>query len=99
MLLSIKERILLLNLLPQESNFTTLKIIRKAEDDLGFSEEDVKKYKVTVKDGKINWEGGEDKNIDVGEKLNSIITESLKRLDESKKLTKDHLSLCEKFLI
>lgn len=42
MKLSVFERILLLNILPVESNFTTLKIVRKMKENLSFTEEEHK---------------------------------------------------------
>lgn len=42
MLLSVLERIQLMNILPRESDFSTLKIVRNLQNDLSFSEEEHK---------------------------------------------------------
>ena len=68
--LEIFERLILLNLLPPEANFLTLKIVRKLKEDLSFTEEEHKELnfknageiyvndegnKITVPDNGVHW--------------------------------------------
>ncbi|KKL75587.1 hypothetical protein LCGC14_2053450, partial [marine sediment metagenome] len=46
MLLTIKYRLLLMNILPDNGNYDTLKIIRKQQESLGISEDEHKRLKV-----------------------------------------------------
>ena len=48
MKLSVFERLILLNVMPKEGDFTTLKIIRNLQEALSFSEEELKVLDVKV---------------------------------------------------
>jgi len=73
--LSVFNRLILLNILPKEGDFTTLKIVRKLREDLSFSEEehaalkfihsgqeyiDESGKKQTVPAGQVIWNRGAD---------------------------------------
>jgi len=106
--LSVKQRLILLTILPKESNFATLKILRKLKEDLSFSEEEHAKLQFrTIPDAQgsasTNWSDDGDKeigevDIPIGEKATDIVVEALKGLDKAKKLTEQHVSLYEKFV-
>lgn len=104
MKLSILERLMIMNILPKESNFLTLKIIRELQTNLSFSEEEISFYKMeTLENGNIKWDDKKEqekpeKEIEIGGKTMSIIVESLEKLDKANKITLSHFSLCEKFL-
>ena len=95
------DRMILLNILPKEYNFTTLKIVRKMREDLSFSEEEHKALDFKqVDEGRIQWKHDADKpkEISIGEKATDIIVEVLKQLNDDKKLQDQHYSLYEKFI-
>lgn len=103
--LSVKERLLLLNTLPKEGDFITLKIVRKLTNDLSFSENEIKEYKFSPFKDKnekdlIGWdqEVEQNKEIEIGEKATDIIVDGLKELDKNKKLTNDYFELYSKFI-
>ena len=100
MKLNVKERLLLLGILPKESSFVTLKIVRKLQDNLSFNEEELKEIEFVQKDTQITWNPAKDieKEIEIGEKATDIIIESLKELDKNKKITADNFELYEKFI-
>jgi len=102
MKLTVLERIILLGVLPAEGNFLTLKIVRKLREALSFTEDEHKTLEITQNGDTIRWKGeNEDpagKEIEIGEKATDLIVESLKQLDEQKKLTEQHFSLYEKFI-
>jgi len=100
MKLNLLERIVLLNILPQESNFITLKIVNDLKNSLSFTEEEYKYYNVKQEGDRINWDltGNEEKEISIGEKATDIIVDQLKKLDEQKKLTMDMYSIYSKFI-
>ena len=102
MKLNVLERVTLMSILPSESNFTTLKIVRELQSDLGFNEEELKRYKIRQEGSQMFWDPEEDvkeqKDIKIGEKAADIIVGALKELDSSKKLSQQHLSLYEKFI-
>lgn len=98
MKLTVSDRLILLFIIPQQGDFTTLKIIRNMRDDLSFSEEDHEKLKFRIDEG-IHWEEGlEDKEINFGEKATDIIVDAFKKLDSQKNLRIEHMELYEKFV-
>lgn len=100
MKLSVGERLILLSILPEEGNFTTLKIIRDLRMGLSFSEAEHKKYKFVQEGMSVRWDdkATQDKEIEIGEKANDIIVLALSKLNESKKLKMEHITLYEKFI-
>lgn len=98
MKLSVGERLVLLSVLPQEGDFTTLKIIRNLKDDLSFTEEEHKLYQFQFEGEQVIWENNGDKEINFGEKATDIIVNAFKKLDQQKKLRMEHIELYEKFV-
>ncbi len=94
------ERLILLNILPHEGDFTTLKIIRKLRETLSFSEEEHKRLQFQQEGGQVKWkiEGDVVKDINLGEKATDIIVEALKKLDKEKKLKDEHYSVYTLFV-
>lgn len=100
---TVKERMVLLYILPKEGDYKTLKILRVLREELSFSEEENKKLNFRQEDNRILWsEEGEKgigaKNIAVGETAKNIIVEKFNELDKNKKLNEDNLPLYEKFM-
>jgi hypothetical protein len=100
MKLNLLERILILGILPKETNFVTLRIIKDLEKSLSFTEEEIKEYNIRQEGQNINWniEGNVEKEIQIGEKATDIIVESLKKLNEQNKLTMQFFSTYDKFI-
>lgn len=100
MLLDVKDRLMILNTIPREGDFTTLKLVRKFREDLSFTEEEHKKLKIVNDGNLITWDQSVDasRDFEIGEKMIEIITNSLVRLNDTKKLTEDHFSIYEKFV-
>jgi hypothetical protein len=98
--LTLLERIVLLNILPTESNFATLKIVNDLRNTLSFTEEEYKEYEIVQDGNKLTWnlKGNEEQEITIGEKATDIIVEALKKLDEGKKLTMQQYSVYNKFI-
>lgn len=100
MQLGVFERMILLNILPKEGDFTTLKIIRNLREDLSFSEEEHKVLQFENNGKSVKWKkaGDVERDIPIGEKATDIIVGVLKKLNADKKLTDEHFSLYEKFV-
>lgn len=98
--LAVVERLVLLNILPKEGDFTTIKLLRKLRENLSFDEEEHKKL-MFVQDGdQVRWneEIASTRQIQIGEKQADIIHDALKKLNDEKKLTNEHFTLYEKFV-
>ena len=100
MKLNLLERIMILNILPKEANFTTLKIMNKLKESVAPSEEEYKEFEIKQSESGITWnlKGNEEVEIPIGEKATDVIVESLKELDKNKKLTQELFGLYEKFI-
>jgi len=100
MKLDVRERLVLLSVLPQEGSFITLKVVRKLREDLSFNEEEIKQYNFVQGEGTVTWDDNAEqtKEIEIGEKATDIIVDALKKLDEQKQLKLEHCSLYEKFV-
>ena len=97
--LNVLERIILLDILPQQGDFTTLKILRKLRESLSFNEEEYKHFNFRNEDNKWFWDNGDDtKDVHMGEKAEDIIVTTLKKLNDDKQLTQDQITLYEKFV-
>jgi len=100
MTLTIKDRLLLLTVLPREGNIVTLRIIRKLRESLSFSEEEHARLGLVEKDNQVSWRTDvpQESEIDIGAKATKIVENTLQDLDKQKKLTEEFLPLWDKFL-
>ena len=100
MKLNVMGRLVLLNILPKEGDFTTLKIVRTMREDLSFTEEEHKKLNFQQEEGNVRWTQSADmeRDINFGEKATDIIVEVLKKLNTDKKLAEQHFNLYEQFV-
>ena len=95
------ERFTVAGLLPKESDFATLKIVRNLQSALSLTEEEFKEFEFKQDNGNYSWnkKGAEAKEIEIGDKGKQLIKEALTKLDEEKKVTSKLFSVYEKFMI
>ena len=100
MKLNVSERLSLLQVLPAEGNFLTLKIMKDLTEIVGLNEEAFKEFGIKEVGGQVSWnnKGTEEREIKIGEKATDIIVESLKKLDQQNKLKQNYFTLYEKFV-
>ena len=101
--LGVQDRLILLNVLPKEGDFTTLKILRDLQSNLSFTEEELKVLNFENSEQGTRWstEGAkllENVDISIGNKANAMIVDALQKLSADKKLTIAHLQTFEKFV-
>ncbi|HUW11155.1 MAG TPA: hypothetical protein VM537_15605 [Anaerolineae bacterium] len=97
--LGVRERLVLLGILPAEGSLATIRIVRELREALSFSEAEHEDLQMKQVDNQIRWEEGAvpDKKLDIGPKAAEVIRAAIKKLDDEKKLTADHLDLCDLF--
>ena len=103
MKLGLRDRLVILNVLPPKGDLITLRVIHDLKMKLSIVEKEFKEYKIQEKDGQILWDSKKeaedgDKEIDVGARAFTIIMDAFKKLDEKKELTEGHLATYEKLL-
>lgn len=104
--LNINERISLLGILSPIGNVVTLRIVRDLQTKLGFTEKDMKLYKMknrVMSDGGVSVTWDQDfssvkKEVEIGEVARGLIVDQLKKLDSESKLHINMLPLYEKFV-
>ncbi len=102
MQLNMRERVVLLNILPQEEDITTIKIVHKLRMELAPSEKELKDYKILQEEGRITWDDAIDKKrgpkeVKIGPKASVMIEKQFKKLSDEKKFTEGHLEVYMKF--
>lgn len=103
---TIAERIALLNIMPTEGSVITLRVVRELQHTLGFSDEELTKWKMKNRvqpDGRtiVTWDSAfaeVTKDVKIGEAARGIITEQLKVMSERQTLRLELLDLYEKFV-
>lgn len=107
MKLNIIERLALMRILPAESDFATVRIVRDIKKKLGFTAEEVEKWKINTVTEKIDqgrtisqvtWNKEEDTDADI--KLvrveREIIIKQLEELDNKKQASEIFVDLYDK---
>ena len=97
-----RDRFVLLNILPPEGDIATIKIVHRLRQDLAPTEKEFKDYKITQNEGQVQWDdaiekkrGPQEKNI--GPKAFVMIEEAFEKLNKEKKLTEGHLDTYIRF--
>ena len=97
------ERIALLQILPQEGDFLTLKIVHDLRQALSFTEEETAEFGIEIDQAsqQIRWKisAARAADLPIGPKAIGLIASKLEALNKEEKLTPNHLSLYEKFVI
>ncbi|KKL98668.1 hypothetical protein LCGC14_1822120 [marine sediment metagenome] len=100
MLLNVKQRLLLLNILPDEGNYDTLRIVRDQQNLLSFNEEEIKRLKIRREGEMYQWDEATDEPVEIviGEVAFNMIKRSLRQLDTQGQLKVEFLPLYEHFV-
>ena len=100
MKLNVKERYVLLQILPREGDFITITVLKELKEKVFPSVVELDEFEIKQVNSQIKWndKGDEEREIEIGERATDIIVGSLKKLNDEKKLTEDHFSLYEKFV-
>jgi len=101
--LTLFERFIVRTLLPVEGSYSTLKIVWELRMELATTEEENKLAGLEDLPGggtdAEDWDAVEPKEIVFGDIAKGLIVDALKRLDKQEKLTQQHISVYEKFVL
>ena len=101
--LTLRERYIVMSLFPREGGFATIKAITEIKKELLPSDKEVEiAGLVDLPTGGVraeNWLLVVEKEFTFGKITKALVEEALKKLDETKKLTEEHFTLYEKFII
>lgn len=97
--LTVLERLRLLEILPNQGNILTLRILNDLKNKVAFSESDLEKYELKQDGNNVTWNREkEPAGIDFSIKEIEIIRTALEQLNKNERLTNDHIGLWEKFV-
>ena len=103
MKLTVTERLIIQQLLPEKGTFINLRLIREAREDLSFNEEENKLMNFRPHPNNqenIVWdETGYTKEITFGDVVSNIVKEELKKMDTDETLEDVHFSLYKHFVL
>lgn len=100
MLFGVQERLLLLDLLPKQGNYITLKIVRELREALSFDDAEIQTLELRTEGEQVLWNDAVavDKDVTIGDSMASVISDTLKKRDGSATLSADHLPLYDQFV-
>lgn len=99
--LSVKERLIVLSLLPKEGSLQNMRLLRECKEELSFSKEEHEKLQFKqLPDGSVQWnEAGEvSKEVEFCTPIEDIMVDVVTKLDEAGKITEELLPICELFV-
>jgi hypothetical protein len=94
------ERLIILNVMPKEGNFITLRMIRNLVQKLGLTAEEIVNFQVEeAPGGQVRWGpmGAIEKEFEFAQAEVDLIKKQLKKMDDDGKLTNDTFTVYEKF--
>lgn len=97
--IGVRDRLVLLAILPETGNLTTIKIVRELREALSFNETEHADLQMKQDGERLTWEEGAipARTVEVGAKGQEIIRDALGKLDKDATMTADHLDLCDMF--
>jgi hypothetical protein len=102
--LNMGERFSILQILPEQGNFVTLKVLDELRMALAPSSDETTEYEIITETTgeqsvtKWNQKGIAPKEIEISTAAKKIISDKLKEIDKAEKLTKNLYSSYEKFV-
>ena len=100
MKLTVRHRLGLLGIIPIDGvRMTDLRIAREMRLKIGFTEEEHARFQITQEGERVFWNelADEPVEIEIGPRGHVLIQDALKKLDEEKKLTIEHVDLWDLF--
>lgn len=100
MKIKLLDRIILINLLPQEGKFESLIIREELIEKLQLTQDELEKYKIkTNEDNHLIWEDTKDEfEYEFTTLETNAIKDQLKKLNKEEKLTAGHMNIYKLFI-
>ncbi len=97
---TVKERLILVNNLPQQGDFITMTLADGLKKKLIFTEEEITAVGLkAIEGGRATWNlDAPEMDISIGPKTVEMVKAHLKKLEAEAKLTADMLTLYERFV-
>ena len=96
MKLSVKERLAVPQILPEESNLYTQMIARNVRNKAEFSPEETAEIGLQAVGGSLSWSNDKSEDVSFTEEELQLLKDQVEKLDKENKITNDLLDLCLK---
>ena len=98
MKLTIKDRLLINELYPKESNLISQILVKDINEKVNITQNDIDKYNIKPEKNGLTWNVKKDKGIEVGftDKEIEFLKKQVERLDAESKITQSNIDLCLK---
>lgn len=98
--LTVSDRIHVLNLLPTEGSYVTVKAIRDFTTKVGFTATEIVDMEIVEKDGIVTWneKGKQEVVFDFIDAEAELVRRELRKIDAEEKITNNIFSVYEKFM-
>jgi hypothetical protein len=97
--LNVGERLIVLNIIPKEGNFVTLRMIRTLINRLAPSAEEITEFEILAENNTVRWnvKGNVPIEFEFADAEVDLIKKELKRMDSENKLPMEVFPVYEKF--
>ena len=103
MILTVHERLALLEMLPTENTFAGITYIYRSKLHLSLTTEEMEELEVVYESGMVQWNQEKalsmDKDIPFGEWMVNTIRGILMKRDKASEITEREMARCEKFVM
>lgn len=100
--LSVKERLILLNILPSQDSYENILILQELKNELGLSEQDHKDMELVNLDGDMSWNPDKEvpsKEVSIGLVAFGLIKKALIKLDSDGLISMDFTPIYKRFVL
>lgn len=100
--LTLANRFHLLQILPTEGSFVTLKAVRRLREELAVQDSEIEELGIRQDGNRVEWNvesDGQGRRYDLGNQETDLIAGALQELDRTKRLKAEHLDLYELFVL
>ena len=96
---SVRDRLILLNVVPTQGSLVTLKMVRVLREALGFSDKEYRDFNLRVEGESFQWDDDKEapKEIEVPVTMQELILTSFEELSKKNVLHLEHLDLYDRF--
>lgn len=103
MLLTVPERLVLLELLPKEENYAGMREISRTRAHLSISGEEAKEIEYRMEGNMLRWNAEKAaqhlKDVPMGEWMTDTLREILREMNKNHKISEREMTIYEKFVI
>ena len=97
----VRDRLILLNVIPVQGNLVTLKMVRVLREELGFDNDEYQAFNLRTEGGSFHWDETKErsKEVSVPITMQELIISAFGKLSKENALHLEHVDLYERFML